>query len=241
MLVPMASHRAPLLLASASLLAAALVTEPAHAAPPPPDLLARLATYAAAFEAARDDGGYILDGRLEKLDGDGKVDSVQELSARVEGGLRHRHVTVLRAVEDGKDKTAEVQKKAQEGDAEAAKGKNEPHLRMPFLASEQPRYDFELAETDPANPSRIRVTFVPKEPAKDTVEGSAWIDGASGHVLTAGFKLSKPGTFIDYVHITAEFADSAPVLARVTFDGKGGLLFFRKHFRGETRFHDYQR
>ena len=98
-------------------------------------------------------------------------------------------------------------------------------------------------EIDRTDPSRVRISFVPKEPAKDTIEGSAWVDTKSARLLTAGFKLSKPGMFVEHVHVTAEFAEGTPVgsvLSRITFDGKGGVLFFRKHFRGETRFYDYR-
>jgi hypothetical protein len=236
------------LAASASAFVLALaVPEVARAAPPSPELLARLAAYATDFEDLRDKASFTLEGRLEKLDGDGKVDSVQEAAMRVEKSAAHRHVVVVRATEDGKDTTAEVQKKANEEEDEERqkeeKKQKGPSLRMPFHPSQQARYVFDQVEVDRASPTRVRISFVPKEPAKDTVEGSAWVDTTTARLLTAGFKLSKPGTFIDYVHITAEFAEGSPpgsALSRITFDGQGGLLFFRKHFRGETRFHDYR-
>ena len=38
----------------------------------------------------------------------------------------------------------------------------------------------------------------------------------------------------------AEKTELGPAISRVTVDGKGGILFFHKHFRGEARLFDYR-
>jgi hypothetical protein len=113
---------------------------------------------------------------------------------------------------------------------------------MPFHASEQARYDFDVVETDVADPSRVRIAFTPKVTADDTVEGSAWVDTKTGTVVSAGFKLSKPPTFVDYVHITVEFGAPTklgPAISHVSLSGKGGFLFFRKEFRANATLSGY--
>jgi hypothetical protein len=62
-------------------------------------------------------------------------------------------------------------------------------------------------------------------------------------VISTGVKLSKPPTFVDWVHFTAEFSEKTPLgpaLSHLTFEAKGGILFIRKHFRGEVTMKDYR-
>ena len=217
---------------------AAIEPGAARAQSPSTDLMGRLALHAAAFEQMRLHASYALDGTLDEIDGDGNVEGTRSMDARVEAdGVHKAKLVILKYVEDGEDKTDD----AREKQADAAKKPHKEH-RMPFLASEQARYTFDEVEVDAAHPTHVRVTFVPKEPAEDTVEGSAWVDVPTGHVLTAGFKLSKPDLFVDYVNVTLEFGAETPLgpaVSRATIDGKGGLLFFRKHFRGSATLHDY--
>jgi hypothetical protein len=246
----MASRFASLLAASA-LSALAIVTlapRPAHAAPPSPDLLEKLAAQAAQLEATEPKTSFVVDGKLESLDGDGKVDDVKEMQARVESDGKKQHVIVVRYLNAGKDETLDAQRKQNENaEEEKAKSdeekKKEHKLSIPFSAKEQPKYVFDQRETDPNDPDRVRITFVPKEPTKDTVEGSIWADAKTGRPYSTGFKLSKPGVFIDYVHIQIELGAQTPLgpeVSRVTVDGAGGLLFIHKHFRGVANLHDYR-
>ena len=68
---------------------------------------------------------------------------------------------------------------------------------MPIRTDEQSRYVFDQTEVDPKDSSHVRITFVPKEPADDTVEGSAWVDSVTGAPISAGFKLSKTPIFVE--------------------------------------------
>jgi hypothetical protein len=221
----------------------ALSPRAAHAQPPPPELMARLATYGEALEKMRTHASYLLDGHLDGLDGDGKVDSMKTLKGRVEADGHHTHFVVIKYVEDGEDKTDEARQKAHKNDARSQKEKDDDKLEFPFQASAQAHYVFDQVGVDTVDPSRVRISFVPKAPDEHQTEGSAWVDTKSGTVLSAGFKLAKPGFFVDYVKLTLEFAamtELGPLISKVTIDGKGGILFFRKRFHGEATLTDYR-
>ncbi|HEX4448139.1 MAG TPA: hypothetical protein VH044_15430 [Polyangiaceae bacterium] len=214
---------------------------PARAQAPSADLMARLASNAARYLSMRTRASYSIDGRMEMLDGEGKANSVKEMKARVEANGVDAHFVVVRYVEDGEDKTADAQKEARKKAQERKSGK-EKRLSIPILAEEQPRYVFDQLESDPADPDRVRIGFVPKVPKDDTIEGSAWIDSRSANLISVGFKISKPPMFVDFVHVTLEFgAPTAigPAVSRVVADGDGGLLFFRKRFHATATLSDY--
>lgn len=212
----------------------------AVAEPPPPVLMAKLADQAVGFETMRTHACYTISGELDEKDGDGKTTSVKTGSARVEADGRVTHVVVLRYAEDGKDQTADAQKKARDADAKRAKRTNDERFHMPFLEQERDKYVFDIVETEP---TRERVTFVPKQPTEHTIEGSLWVDAATGRILSAGFKVSRTPMFVDFIHFTAEFgADTVlgPAVTKLTIDGGGGILFFHKHFVAVATLSDYR-
>jgi hypothetical protein len=224
--------------------AAALVAAPraASAAAPPPDLMARLATYGAGFESLRTHASYTIDGRMETLDGDGKPNSVKQMKARVEADGMNVKFIVDRYIEDGEDKTADAQKQALKRAQEHKSDPDKKRFRIPVLADEQPRYAFDQVEVDARDPAVVRITFVPKVATDNTIEGSAWVDSRTGALLSAGFKISKPPVFVDYVHVTLEFGAPTPMgpaVSKVIADGNGGLLFFRKRFHLAATLSDY--
>ncbi len=206
-------------------------------------LLARLAVHAANFETMRTSASYAIVGHVERIDGDGKPDNVKEMTARVEADGTRARLDVLRYLEDGEDKTSEARTKAREADAEPKEEKERKTIRMPFLVTEQRRYAFEQVEVDRADPARVRIAFVPRERAENAIEGSAWVDTRSGTVISAGFKMSKTAMFVDYVNVTVEFGATTPLgpaVSKVTMEGKGGILFLRKRFRGVATLTDYR-
>lgn len=201
----------------------------------PSAVLGGLARHAASFEQMKVRGGYVVDGKMEEVDSDGKASDTKEIKARITPRRENPLplVEVFRFVDNGEDKTAEAREKAQ--NRKPKKEKRELHL--PFLQSEQPRYTFAVVERDPAIPSRIKVAFTPKEPAEDAFKGTAWVDGDKGEVLSMGFSLSKNPTFIDHVDIRITFGLATPLgraPSEITFDGRGGFLFIRKHYRGRA-------
>ncbi|MEO8798052.1 MAG: hypothetical protein ABI551_09225, partial [Polyangiaceae bacterium] len=179
------------------LLVGALVFTPrlALAAPPSPDLMAKLARHAAGFEKMKTHESYSLGGTLQTLAASDAADSTKAMTARVTADGKRTHFSVVKYTEDGEDKTDEARAKATEHDRKKALEKpgekKKRDLTMPFLKSEQGRYAFDQVEVDAIDPSRVRITFVPKETDDDTIEGSAWVDTKTGTVLSTGFKLSK--------------------------------------------------
>jgi hypothetical protein len=214
------------------------------AAPPSADLMAKLGDYATKFERQRTHASYAVAGHMDMLDSDGAVDETKDLWGHVEADGQRARLTVIRYVDDGKDKTEEGIKESREA-AEREKKKRESgkELKMPIRADEQARYIFDQTEVDPSDPTRVRITFVPKERGEDTVEGSAWVDSVTGAPISAGFKLSRTPIFVDYIHFSVEFGATTslgPAVSKVLVEGKGGILFFRKHFRASALLSDYR-
>jgi hypothetical protein len=218
-----------------------LASQLAFAAPPDAELMRKLAVHAARFEEMKTHASYALEGKLERLDGDGKPDQVKEMRARVDADGARAKFNILSYLEDGEDKTEEARTKQREREADKKRDKRE--FKMPFHAGSQARYLFDQVEVDKVDPSRVRISFVPKERAQDTIEGSAWVDAQAGTVLSAGFKLSKTPAFVDYVHITVEFGEATslgPAVSKVRLAGGGGFLFFHKRFRAEATMREYR-
>lgn len=222
--------------------AAVGVSRAASAAPPDPALMIRLAEYSGRLDSMRTHASYAIEGQLETLDRGGKADSLKTMKARVDADGTTAKLNVIQYTEDGEDKTEDARKKARERDEKRKKEKDKKRLRIPTLASEQPRYVFDQLEVDAGDPSRVKISFVPKSPEEDTIEGSAWVDARTGSFISAGFKLSKTSMFVDYVHFTVEFGELTclgPAVSTILVEGQGGILFFRKRFRGTAKVSGY--
>jgi hypothetical protein len=238
------ARRPPLSLATSVLLAAsAVVALPrvAVAQPPDPSLLERLSHHGEALREITKRASLRSEALIEELGGDGKVSSTQTEVSHIEtDGKSPPHEIVERAVKDGKDITAEEQEKKRKEEEEAKKKKDDESLTFPFISD---AYDYDQVSVDAADPNRVEIAFSPKKPSKHTIEGKAWVDSVRGTLISAGVKLSKPPTFVDWVHFTAEFGAPTPLgpaLSRIIFEVKGGLLFIRKHIRGEIKMSDYR-
>ena len=194
-------------------------------------LLPRVASYAMRFEEMKRRGSFTLDGRMEELDSSGHATSTKAILVRSVATPAARRNEILRYVEDGADRTAEARQKAEKRAAEG-QGTKRRDLRLPFLGSEQARYRFALVERDGP---RVKLSFTPHAPAEDAWVGTAWVEAASGDVLTLGLSPSKTSMFVDRVEVTVRFDLPTP-LGRapktITFDARGGILLFRKHVHG---------
>jgi hypothetical protein len=214
----------------------------ASAQPPDPALLARLSTQAEGFDAIFKRATFKMDKVIDELDGGGKVTSHKVAASHVVVQGDARRQIVDRCIKDGEDCTAEAQKEAREDEADKKKDDSE-RLRSPFEASQQSRYVFDQQAVDQADPSRVKITFSPKNPDKHSVEGEAWVDTRTGTVLSASVRLVKAPAFVDWVHVTLELGASTPLgpaLSRLTIEAAGGFLFLvHKHFRAEISFSDY--
>jgi hypothetical protein len=211
----------------------------AAAAPPDAELLARLSHHEQDLEHTGKRVSYRAEQVVQEIDGDGKVSSTKTMRYRVESDGTTQHRIVEAATEDGKDVTAQEQTKAREKEAERASKKagSDEDPVWPFAPNSQARYTYDQVAVDPANPALVQIAFVPKTPDGHTFEGKAWVDTANAKILSASVRMSKPPGLVDWVHFTAEFGATpvGPTLSHLTFEGAGGLLFFRKHFRGEIK------
>jgi hypothetical protein len=212
-------------------------------------LMVGLGQHAARFEDMKRRGAFTMSGKMEEVDGDGHPSDTKEIVLRSTPtpAPMDRITNVIRFLDNGKDMTADAQKRATERrikrlkDPELQAEAKKKDLKLPFLASEQARYVFTLAERDASKPGHVRIAFVPKTPAEDAIKGSAWVDENDKEVLSVGFSLSKNPTFVDHVEITIQFGlptqlGRAP--STLSFDGRGGFLFIRKHYRGVATLSD---
>ncbi len=234
-------------LAFAGLLAALIVIAPtpARAQPPTADLMARLGASASRFETLRKKASYDIDGRLESLDRAGHPSSTTTGRAHVESDGTKSRFEILSLIEDGADTTADAKDKQKKREAESLRNPptHKREWRMPFHPNEQPRYYFNVEGSDPHDANRVRISFVPKIVEDDTIEGSVWVDATAGTLISAGFKLSKPPSLVDTVHVTMLFGEPTslgPAPSRITVDAQGGLLFVRKHYHGEATLKNYR-
>jgi hypothetical protein len=206
-------------------------------------LLERLARHGEQFEQMKRRGSYTLEGRYDELDADGHVEGRKTTTLHVTATPQGPVTEIVAYTEDGKDKTSEAREKARKARAEPKKsgGGGPKDLRLPFLASEQPRYLFSIAERDPVQLGRVRVAFAPRVASEDALKGSAWVDANAGEVLTMGFSLSKNPRFVDHVDVTIRFANITPIgRAPSTFDIdiRGSFLFIHRHYRGSGTISD---
>jgi hypothetical protein len=215
----------------------------------PEALMAGLAQHAERFEEMKRRGAFTMTGRMEEVDGDGKASDWKEIQLRSTPtpAPMDRITNVLRYLDNGKDETADAQKRATERrvkrlkDPDKQAEERKKDLKLPFLASEQGRYLFTIAEHDAQKPERVRVAFVPKTPAENAIKGSAWVDETEREVLSIGFSLSKNPTFVDHVEIKIVFGlptELGRAPSKLSFDGRGGFLFIRKHYRGTATLSD---
>lgn len=211
----------------------------------PEALMSGLAQHAARVEEMKKRGAFTMAGLLEALNGDGRPTERKEVVLRSTPTRvpMDRDIKVIRYIEDGKDRTFDAQVRATErrvkrlGDPDKQAEERKKDLRLPFLAAEQSRYVFSVLEHDAAQPSRVRIGFTPKVPAENAIKGSAWVDEGAREVLSLGFSFSKNPTFVDHVEVKVTFGlptELGRAPSQLSFDGRGGFLFIRKHYRGSA-------
>jgi hypothetical protein len=215
----------------------------AEDAAPPADLMPKLAAASIRFESLITKSSFTVTGHMESVDGDGAVSDTKDAVVRLRTDEPNPpNLEIVRYTEDGKDKTDEARKKTADKAKEKKKRSPDDQVHMPFLASQQPLYTFRLGEADARDPNRVRVFFTPKHTAKNLFNGSAWVDARTGDVLTMGVAPSETSTFVDYLRVTLEFGETTakgPSISKVSFEGGGGFLFFKKRFRGSAVFSAY--
>jgi len=219
-----------------------LAARPARAEPVAPELMAKLAAYATVFEQQAKHANYEFSGRMEILDSDNIIQGSKEFVAHVDANGGNPRITVVKYIDDGKDKTAEAQKDSRENEEKRKKKKDAgKDLKMPIVEGQQERYTFDEAERSPDG-TRVKIHFAPKEAGDDTFDGSAWVNVETGTVVSASFRMSKTPMFVHYLHFTVEFGEQTPLgpaVSKITVEGEGGILFIRRHFRGTATLSGY--
>ncbi|HSC89207.1 MAG TPA: hypothetical protein VLC09_18120 [Polyangiaceae bacterium] len=199
-------------------------------------LLSRVAKHARRIEQMEKRASFVLKGRMEELDRQGKIDGTKELVVRVIAKPSERILEIVRYLEDGADKTAEARERQKREEAKPQDPKKK--FTLPFSPTEQARYRFSIAER---SKGRLRVAFQPLEVAENAYAGSAWIDLESGELLTMGFSPSKNPIFVDQVDIRVRFENPTSLgraPSAISFEARGSLLLFKKHFRGSATLSD---
>jgi hypothetical protein len=207
------------------------------------ELLSRLATTSARFEEMLKKASFTVSGRMEKVSSDGVGSDPKESTFRLTPDGERKKVEVIKYVEDGEDKTAEARQKAADRAKQPKKAKKGDELHLPFLQSEQSKYDFRVGEADVRDPARVRIYFNAKSPAENLLNGSAWVDTRSGDLLSMGVAPSKPPGFVDYLRVQIEFAATTPMgpaVSKLSFEAGGSFLFIKKRYRGSATVADYQ-
>ena len=209
-------------------------------------LLPKLAISSARLEAMLKKASFTVTGKMETVGGDGAVSDPKEGIFKVvnDGSGNPPKVEVVRYAEDGKDKTDDARKKAEERAKEPKKAKKpDEETHVPFLGTEQGKYDYRIGEADKTDPSRVRVYFTPRSPAQNLLQGSAWVDATNGNILSMGASPSKTPPFVDYFRIQIECAENTamgPAPSKIIFEGGGGVLFVKKRFRGAATLTSWQ-
>ena len=211
--------------------------------PVPPELLGKLAATSSRFEAMMHRASFTVTGRMGDVSGDGSLTSPKEGTFRVTMHGATAKVDILKYSEDGEDKIAEAKKKQEERAKEARKPrKADDEIHLPFLETEQAKYDFHIGEVDARDPEHVRVFFHAKAPAENLVNGSSWVDARTGDILTTSVTASKTPAFVDYLRMQFELGEKTsmgPAISKVSFEGAGGFLFIRRHFRGTATLASY--
>lgn len=206
--------------------------------------LPKLSAWSARFETMINRATFTMSGYTVVVGDDGKTSGRKEGTFRVDNRGRRAHFEVVRYTEDGEDKTEEAREKLRKDEKARAEEEKDPEdeIHLPFLASELPKYSFRVGETDPRAPSRVRLYFTARHPAKNLGIGSAWVDTRTGEVFSIGVSPSKTSLFVDYMNVTLEFGEPTPMgpgLSRMGFESRGGFWFLSKKIRGVAKLSDY--
>ena len=90
-------------------------------------------------------------------------------------------------------------------------------------------------------PGSVKVGFVARTPSEDTWNGTAWVNEADGEIESMGFTFSEKPSFVDEARASLVFGTQTALgraPSKITFEGKGGFLFIRRHYRGSATLSD---
>jgi hypothetical protein len=206
---------------------------------PAADLMKRLAEQDARLEKVDKEGSYIVTDVSEELAADWSVKHTRKMVTRVSLRNGKQERTLQKAEKDGEDRTEEVRKKLKEKDKD-----DESEVSSPFGAGAQARYQFIVVGPDDSNPSFLRIKFEPKGKKSESLTiGEAVVDPAAGEVVRLVQRPSENPSHVDRLQFVLQFDEQTPsgrLLSKVSFDGEGGILLFKKRFRGTMTYSNYE-
>ncbi len=204
---------------------------------PSAELMKQLADHNGWLEKLPETHTLVVETDAHEADSDGKVLHRTHSVSKQVIDKGKRLTTVASATRDGADDRERAQKEADERD-----GKDD-RVPSPFLAASQPRYRFTQLGSTPEGWLRLR--FTPKNgPSTELLDGEAWVDPKDGELVRMTARLSKNPAFVDRLTTSMELdgrVDGRRALSKLSFDGAGGFLFFKRQggatltFRYEPR------
>ena len=196
--------------------------------------------------------------KIQEIDDHGRVKSEQTIESSFSldeaGKIRSN---IIRALEDGKDITAEQRKKVVEAEKKDAKRKSDKRSHSlslgnsPFSAERQG--DVRVTETttremvDGAMCIRFEYSYPEKSEDRSkgkpaTVTGSAWIEEKTGRPRKLEFTTDPLPKHAKSMSTTVHYGadeNGAWVAKRMLFEASGAFLFLDKRIRGDFLFSNY--
>jgi len=200
-------------------------------------LIDKVGTQLEAQVGATLQGAQTLRVRKEELDSDGKVSDVSEELLRAKGEGEALEFELIHATENGKDVTAErlaerADSKTKGGTAKGHHGDHDIRDINPF--TQRAKYRYWVVGPLPPAGQPVHVHFEPGvEPVPELVTGDALVDPVTGNLLQATFAPSALPMMVQTLKLKVVMGTvgKAPGATEVSVDGRGGLLFWHKHFR----------
>ncbi len=222
---------------------------PPATTPGPPDLetlLEGIADQSDALIQAFEIGAFRVRTRVRQFDSDGEVKldrRALDVIEQVEGKPVAR---LVEATENGEDVLEKLKAERAERRAKAKKkadaddgSKKRSDFPNPFRSSVSNDYHFEIRPPSAKRPDLLRIAFRPKgKPKKELFVGMAVVDPVKRTMIRLSARPSKFPLGLDEMMLTVTFdeVEGRPVIRRIDGEGKGGLLFIKKHFKFGSAF-----
>ena len=174
-------------------------------------------------------------GTQQELDGHGRVQHTTETVVKTTHENGKRVNTLVRAVQDGKDISAQVKKRMEGETADGESYRTED----PFSPELQADYRFATVP-DPKSPNLVKIHFAPLKPAPERMVGDAWVDPPSGELVRLVAAPAIPPSHMDRAQLVEDFAAASPwgrLRSKLSMSADGTIMWFiHRHLRGTAEF-----
>jgi hypothetical protein len=184
---------------------------------------------------------YLLSEEIKK-DGEIKSSETREIRTSVDEDLRLR-TEILFVEKNGEDITEEEKRKDEQESADDDDNDNSGGLPSPFDPKLQDRVTAQpTGEYEVINGKRCVIySFEITGDDEQSYIGSVWIEEATLVPVKLTASISPLPRFVSFITMTVQYTNLPErwVISDVYFEGAGGFLFVKKHFRTKMRFSDY--